>query len=116
MVNATQLKAGIGDYIQQRMMPRLDGKRQFLLGTLYGMCAGRMDAIFAQAAQNPTVRALGVVRDDGLIDIDAVYSAAHAQMQAQQKLRFVIPLMGEFTFDESDLRDLRECIAGRENT
>lgn len=112
MATTEQIKTGIGSYIQTRLMPRMDGKRQFLLGTVYGLCMSRMDALLAQAAQNPTVRALGIVRENGEIDVDALHSAACAQMQAQGKLTMEIPFMGTFTFDENDLRELRQMIGG----
>ena len=112
MATTEQIKAGIGNYIQTRLMPRLDGKRQFLLGTVYGLCVNKMDTLIAHAAQNPTVRALGVVQENGEIDIDALYSAALAQMQTQGKVSVEIPLLGAFAFDENDLRELRQMIGG----
>lgn len=112
MATTEQIKAGIGNYIQTRLMPRLDGKRQFLLGTVYGLCVNKMDTLIAHAAQNPTVRVLGVVQENGEIDIDALYSAALAQMQAQGKVSVDIPLLGAFAFDENDLRELRQMIGG----
>lgn len=116
MVNANQIKAGLGDYIHQRMMPKLDDKRQFMLGTAYGLCAGRMDAIIGAAKQSAAARAFGVVCENGDIDLDALYTAASAQMQQQGKLSFDIPYMGTFTFNADDLRDLYNAINGRANT
>lgn len=110
MATTEQIKAGIGSYIQTRLMPRLDGKRQFLLGTVYGLCMTKADALIAQAAQNPMARTLGIVRENGEIDVDALHSAACAQMQAQEKLTVEIPFLGTFTFNENDLRELRQMI------
>ena len=116
MVTAMKLKAGIGDWLQTRLMPRLDGKRQFLLGTVYGVGAGKMDTIISAAAENGAVKALGIIQPDGRIDIDTLYNAALAQMQAQGKVKIDLPLLGSFAFDADDLRELRQCIAGREAT
>lgn len=115
MVNANQIKAGLGDYINQHMMPKLDSKRQFLLGMAYGLCAGRMDAIIGAAKQSTAARALGIVCENGDIDLDALYTAASAQMQQQGKLSFDIPFMGTFAFNADDLRDLYNAINGRAN-
>lgn len=114
MITAEQLKAGIGSYLQTKMMPRLDSKRQFLLGTVYGLGAARMDALLSQAAKMPALRALGVMQENGEIDLSSLYDAAHAQMQAQGKLTVEIPFMGTFSFDEGDLRDLYQAINGQE--
>lgn len=115
MVNVNQIKAGLGDYINQHMMPKLDSKRQFLLGMAYGLCAGRMDAIIGAAKQSAAARTLGVVCENGDIDLDALYTAANAQMQQQGKLSFDIPFMGTFAFNADDLRDLYNAINGRAN-
>ena len=116
MANASQIKAGIGDYINQHMMQKLDSKRQFVLGMAYGLFAGRLDAILEAVQQNATARALGIVRENGEIDLDAIYNAAVAQMQQQGKLSFDIPLMGTFAFNADDIRDIYNAINGRINT
>ena len=113
MVTVEQIKAGLGDYLQAKIMPRLDNKRQFVLGMAYGLGEGRIDALIAEAGKNQIVKAMGLIDENGRVDIDALYNAAIAQMQAQQQLQIDIPLMGAFTFDEADLRELRECIARR---
>lgn len=113
MVTVEQIKAGIGDYLQAKIMPMLDSKRQFVLGMAYGMGAGTIDALIAEAGKNQIVKAMGLIDENGRVDIDALYNAAIEQMQVQQRLQIDIPLMGAFTFDEADLRELRECIARR---
>ena len=113
MVTADQIKAGIGDYLQQKMMPKLDNLRQFLLGTVYGLGAAKMDALLEQAAKTPMLRALGVIQDNG-VDLGTLFEAAHAQLKAQGKLSIDIPFMGTFAFDEQDLRDLYQAIIGQE--
>lgn len=115
MANANQIKAGIGDYINQHMMQKLDSKRQFVLGIAYGMFAGRLDTILAAVQQNTTARALGIVCENGEIDLDAIYNAAIAQMQQQCKLSFDIPFMGTFAFNADDIRDIYNAIQGRAN-
>lgn len=115
MANANQIKAGIGDYINQHMMQKLDSKRQFVLGIAYGMFAGRLDTILAAVQQNTTARALGIVCENGEIDLDAIYNAAIAQMQQQGKLSFDIPFMGTFAFNADDIHDIYNAIQGRAN-
>lgn len=114
MASAEQLQAGIGSFLQKRIMPKLDSTRQFLLGTVYGLGAARMEAVMAQAAKIPALQALGVVRENGEIDLDALYNAAYAQMQAQGKVKIELPMLGEFAFDSEDLRELYQEINGQE--
>lgn len=110
MATTEQLRSGIGTYLQGHLMPKLDGTRQFLLGTVYGMAAGRMDDVLRQLGQHPAARALGAVKENGEVDLDAVYTAAYNQMKAQGKLRLNVPMIGEFVFDETDLQELYQCI------
>lgn len=112
MITSEQLKSGVGNYLQKRLMPKLDGKRQFLAGTAYGLCAGKADKILAELSKSSAIQMLGVIRENGEIDVDALFEAAYAQMQAQQKLRLDIPLMGTFVFDENDLRELYQELKG----
>lgn len=109
---ANDIKTGVGNWLQSKIMPRLDNKRQFLLGMVYGIAAGKMDTIMTSAAQNSALKALGIIHEDGTVDIDTLYDAAFAQLQAQGKLTMDIPFMGSFTFNTDDLRDLRQCIGG----
>lgn len=113
MATAEQIRAGVGSYIERYIMPRLDSKRQFLVGMVYGVASGRVDALVQAACGSPALRALGIVRENGEIDLDALYNAALNQMQAQKKLEIDVPLLGEFAFDEGDLRELYNAIEGR---
>lgn len=114
MATANQIKLGVGDYIERHMMPRLDSKRQFLLGMVYGLAAGKMDTLMQAVQGNEAARMLGVVRENGELDIDALYNASYAQMQAQGKLKLDIPMVGSFAFDADDLRELYNTIKGRD--
>lgn len=109
---ANDIKAGVGNWLQSRIMPRLDDKRQFVLGVVYIIAAMKMDVLMTVIAQNSTLKALGIIHEDGTVDIDTLYDAAFAQLQAQGKLTMDIPFMGSFAFTADDLRDLRQCIGG----
>lgn len=114
MVSAQQITAGVGTYIQSKMMPRLDDKRQFALGTFYFLGAVRINQMIDALRSNQIVQAFGIIDEAGQVDIDALYNAAHAQMQAQGKLTLDIPFFGRFAFNSDDLRELRDCIAQQE--
>lgn len=113
MATANQIKLGVGDYIERHMMPRLDSKRQFLLGIVYGLAVGKMDNLMQAVQGNETAQMLGIVREDGELDIEVLYNAAYTQMQTQGKLKLDIPIVGSFAFDSDDLRELYNTIKGR---
>ena len=116
MATANQIKSGLGDYLEKHLMPKLDSKRQFLLGMAYGLCAGKMDTLIQIAQHNNALQALGVATENGEIDLDVLYAAANAQMQAQGKLAIDMPFIGAFAFDANDLRNLYDAIKGGNET
>lgn len=110
MATTEQLRSGIGTYLQGHLMPKLDDLGKLMLGTAYGMAAVRMDDVLSQLGQHTAARALGAVKENGEVDLDAVYTAAYNQLKAQGKLRLNVPMIGEFVFDETDLQELYQCI------
>lgn len=107
MVGIAQVKEGLLDYAEKRMMPLLDNKGQFMLGMGLGAVIRRADGLLG----NEMLAAAGYVKD-GQVDIDALFSDAMSQMKRQGQLVWDVPLLGRLTFTEQDLRDLRQCILG----
>lgn len=106
MVTINQVKKGLGDYLEHEIMPKLPPQRQFLLGVAYGVSGGKMDAIIDTLTKHPVVSALGLITDNGLLDIDALHNAAAQQMQKQGRVSMSVPLIGELAFSESDIEAL----------
>lgn len=113
MATVGQIKAGIGDYIQNKIMPMMDSRRKFALGIAYGLVAAKAEDMIAQISQTPAMRITGIIMDNGEIDLDTLYRAALEQMRAQKKLSIEMPIFGEFTFAENDLMDIYQAIKGR---
>lgn len=81
--------------------------------TALGIIGTTLGGLAVAACGSSALRTLGIARENGEIDIDALYNAALSQMQAQKKLEIDVPLLGSFAFDESDLRELYNAIEGR---
>ena len=110
MVEIARITAGLMDYATQHMMPKMDSKGQFLLGTVLGMAASKAETVIRGLGENEMVKALGIIQD-GQMDWETLYNAAIAQIKRQGKLVWDVPLLGRLAFDEQDLRDLHQCIA-----
>lgn len=109
MVGIAQVKNGLMAYAEQHMMPKMDGKGQFLLGMGLGAVSRKADDLMKGLSENGMASAAGYVKD-GQIDLDVLYGDAMSQMQRQGHLVWDVPLLGRLTFVEQDLRDLRQCI------
>lgn len=110
MVTSKQVVAGVLEYADRNIMPKLDGSKQFLAGMALGMVGGKAEALMASLSQQPMIAALGVVQQNGDLDLDALYAAAATQMDKQKNLSIDIPVIGRLTFDRGDLDELYRTI------
>lgn len=113
MIEAARVVDGIMEYAHERVMPKMTPGRQFVAGTVIGLAASRVDAIMKTLAKNEMVKAFGLITENGMVDIDAVYEAAMMQIRKQQTLPVDVPMLGRMTFDESDLSELYRYIVNR---
>ena len=113
MVTAKQAAAGIGDYLQKVIMPRMDGGRKILIGTAYILFVNRLDKVTEALTGSNVAKLLGVVDDTGMIDIDALQPALTEQIRQQGKLELDIPYIGILGFDSNDIDELFRYIRNR---
>ena len=62
-----------------------------------------------QLRENPVVQMMGVMDEDGNVDLDRLYNAARPKVDGQ-KLPVTIPIIGELRFDVSDVDKLYRYI------
>lgn len=110
MVTSKQIVSGVLEYADKRVLPKLESSRQFLAGTVLGIAASRADPIVRELGKMPMVAMLGVVAENGDVDLDALYSAASAQIERQKTLPIDIPVIGRLTFDKTDIDELYQII------
>lgn len=113
MVSANQAAAGLGDYLQKVIMPRMDDGRKIVIGTAYILFAGRIDKIAETLTQSNVAKLLGVVDDSGMIDIDTLQPALTDQVRQQGKLELDIPYIGILGFDANDIDEIFRYIRNR---
>lgn len=112
MVNANQIKAGIADYAFQNIFPQLEPIKQFLAGTAMGALGSKAEMLIQQLSKNPAFVATGLIQENGMVDLDAIYKSAMEQMQRQGSLPVNIPMIGMVTFKAEDVGALYRAIKG----
>ena len=110
MVSINQIKAGLGDYIEAVMLPRMDSKRKFVTGIAYILIASKMDQMIREISVLPAIKILGIIDPDGNVDIDSLYKAAKAQIERQGELEISIKMLGDFKFRAADIDELYRYI------
>ena len=104
MVSINQIKAGLGDYIEAVMLPRMDSKRKFVTGIAYILIATKIDNMVPTIAALPAIKMIGVIDQEGNVDIDSLYKAAKAQIERQGEM------LGDFKFRAADIDELYRYI------
>ncbi len=108
MVTVKQVQTGIVRYVDNDLLPHLDGMKKIGLGIYMGLASENIGAAIQKYKDHPAVSMLNVVTDDGMVDIDKVYSVAKPMFENKQGVD--LPLVGHVTFDKSDVEKLYRYI------
>ena len=106
MVTIAQVQNGLMKYLDAEILPHLTGATKVGVGIFAALASRNI----AQYANHPAVAMLNVIDGNGMVDIDAIYSAAMPMFATPQKIS--IPVVGDFTFDQSDVEKLRRYMEG----
>lgn len=108
MVDAARFKIGVLKYAHSALLSKMTGLSQFLAGMAIGAYLEDINAI---ADAYPAIKAMGLIKDDG-VDVDKAYRLAKSHFDAFGKLDVEIPHIGKFTFRAPDLDELYQSICG----
>ena len=97
MVTIEQAKNGVRSYIMTEIVPKLGGWQKWVAGAFATLAVDRAE----QLVSNPAVKMLGIVTNDGMIDIDALYHAFITQ--ANEPVTIDIPAIGTITLRADDI-------------
>ena len=108
--NFAQVQAGVLDYIDREFVSNLDGLRKWAVLSAVSLYTGKSAAMSEQLLNHPVAKMMGIVDEQGMIDVDALHAA---MVQAAEKTGTVsqyIPVLGNVTFTRSDVDTLYNCI------
>lgn len=109
MIYKEQLISGLGEYLQNEIFSKLDSKREFVAGLIYGILSSKIDNIISTLENTPLNGTLNIIKD-GMIDIDCLYTAAYSQILRQKQIELDIPFLGNFIFNALDLKKLYKSL------
>lgn len=109
MVTVKQVQTGIVRYVDNDLLPHLEGMKKIGLGIYMGLASENIGAAIQKYKDHPAVAMLNVVTDDGMVDIDKVYTVAKPMFDQKQSID--LPLIGRVTFDGSDVEKLYRYIS-----
>lgn len=111
MIHKSKVLHGVAAYIDDEIVSKLAGSwKAWAVGGLAGIAVSRGDALISQYANNPIVKALGLM-DGDMIDVEAI--ATELRRQASRGPATIdVPLIGPITFGPSDIDSLYRHITG----
>lgn len=111
MVHYSRVLQGIASYIDNEMLPALNGSwKSWLLGSMAGIVIANGEQMFRQYKDNPLLASLRLV-DGENINVELI--VAELRKQAQKGTATIsLPIIGPVTFGSSDVEKLYHYIRG----
>lgn len=109
MVNAVQVINGLTRYIDKEILTKISGWQGMLLGVMTGVATTKAGAVFDSIAAHPVVRMLGIVDDQGMVDIDLLHKE-FAKQAAKGPVTIDLPLVGAMIINQTDVEKLYNYI------
>lgn len=116
MVTTEQLKTGIAAYLDTELMPLMadNALQKVLVGTGLGIALRRSDAIIDELKSNKMVQVLGIMDDQGNVDIDILHEELKKNMVAEG-VSINIPVLGVIKLTSTDIDKLYSHIMNSGN-
>lgn len=111
MVNLAQVQMGIEKYIENEIITKIVDWRKWVVGAGASMALSRSTDIFNQIKDHPVVKAMGIIDENDMIDIDKLH-AEFAKQAQRGAITFDVPLMGALTLNAADVDKLYSYIVG----
>lgn len=109
MITIDQIIRGMSRFADTEIIPHLPTGKGIAAGIALSLVMDGGKQQILALREHPAVKMLGIMDEDGKVDLDRLYSAARPKMEGQ-KLPVNIPLIGELKFDVNDLDRLYKII------
>lgn len=109
MVTLNQVQNGVVKYIDNELIPNINGWQKWVFGALASTAMLKTTNIFNSLKQNEFVKMLGVIDENDNIDIDTLYREFLKQAQ-KGAVTFDVPMIGAMTLNHTDVEKLYRYI------
>lgn len=109
MITIDQALRGASKYADNEIIPHLPTGKGIAVGTALTLIMDGGKSRLLQLREHLVVQLMGVMDEDGNIDLDRLYNAARPKVDGQ-KVPLPIPIIGELRFDVNDVDKLYRYI------
>ena len=109
MVTIDQAMRGVAQYADNEIIPHLPTGKGIGAGIALALIMDGGKSRILALKDHPAVQMMGIMDEEGNIDLERLYNAARPRFDGQ-KLPITVPIIGELRFDVSDLDKLYRYI------
>jgi len=114
-VSGEQVIKGVIAYIENDVLPKINGWQKISFGIAISFIQRKSTEMLADLKTNKLIQTLGLISEDGLIDIDTLLSSVIDSMNRYSGGRLEVDggaMFGKFSFSEQDLHKIYSFIKG----
>lgn len=112
MQTVEEIVNGIARYADREVIPKLNTQGKWIVGALVGVIGNKSADIMRELQSNPMFKAIGIIDDNGLYDVDLIAENVIQSAEKYGKLQLNVPAVGLLTFDHEDVNNLKKYIKG----
>lgn len=105
-----QVINGLIAYADSEIMGKLPTTGQWVMGTALGLASNKVGSALDVLKGNTIVQMLGIIDEDGMVDVDALTDAMKKSADKYGKITVDIPLVGRLSFSSTDVENLKRYI------
>lgn len=111
MVSVDKIERGIADYLDAELMPQLQNNalEKIIVGTAASLFIRKSGAIIEGYKDNKIVKTLGIMDEDGNVDVDILTEEIKKNI-SKDGVRIDVPVIGTLTFRKEDVDKLHNYI------
>lgn len=110
MVTISQIKTGISNYVDNDVLPKMQGFNKVVFATGVSLVLNRLEIILDKYRSNEFLKAAAVFDDEGNVDIDAV-ADEFVKHIPKIGLEFDFPILGQIILYSQDVDSIRRYIS-----
>lgn len=111
MVTMTQIQNGLAKYIDSEIVASMPGWQKWVFGAAAAIALENLPATINRWKDHELVKMLGVIDENGNIDMPKVYQGIKRQ-SAKGPVSFDVPGMGTLTLHDADVDKIYNMIMG----
>lgn len=109
MYTYDKVMLGITKYIDFEILNKIDGWKKWVVGSGISLALANSNNIFDQIKNNNLIKMLDIIDNNNGINVDKIYAEIKKQAE-KSPMNISIPLIGNITFNSSDVDKLYEYI------